>query len=56
LDSSSPNRELAEATLAAIAKHGFYLTHAANYALPAEPTRSRAKSIEEINAIPNITS
>jgi len=34
LDSSSLNHELARATLAAIAKHGFYLTHAAIQVLP----------------------
>jgi len=34
LDDGSPQRELSEATLAAIAKHGFYLTHAAIHGLP----------------------
>jgi len=34
LDKSSPKQELIKATLAAIKKHGFYLTHAALQALP----------------------
>jgi len=40
LDNSSPKYELAEATLAAIVKHGFYLTHAAVHALPVETVGS----------------
>jgi len=34
LDKSSPKQELIRATLAAIGKHGFYLTHAALQDLP----------------------
>jgi hypothetical protein len=34
LDKSSPKHDLIKATLAAIGKHGFYLTHAALQALP----------------------
>ena len=36
LDKSSPKHELIRATLDAIAKHGFYLTHAAIQALPVD--------------------
>jgi hypothetical protein len=42
LDKNSPNYELIEATLAAIAKHGFYLTHSAIHGFPvatAMPTK-----------------
>jgi hypothetical protein len=34
LDKSSPKHDLIKATLAAIGKHGFYLTHAALQNLP----------------------
>jgi hypothetical protein len=34
LDKSSPKHDLIKATLAAIAKNGFYLTHAALQSLP----------------------
>jgi hypothetical protein len=34
LDKSSPKHDLIKATLAAIRKHGFYLTHAALQNLP----------------------
>jgi hypothetical protein len=37
--------ELVEATLAATAKHGFYLTHAAIQALPVEITHDQAKNM-----------
>ena len=38
--------ELTKATLAAIAKHGFYLTHAAIHALPFATAQDEAKSSE----------
>jgi hypothetical protein len=41
LDNRSPKHDLAKATLAAIAKHGFYITHAAIPALPVEIVGSR---------------
>jgi hypothetical protein len=34
LDNSAPKYELVAATLAAIAKHGFYLTHSAIHGFP----------------------
>ena len=33
-DKNSSKHELTKATIAAIAKHGFYLTHAATHGLP----------------------
>ena len=36
LSKKTPKHELAKATLAAIAKHGFYLTHAAIQGFPIE--------------------
>jgi hypothetical protein len=46
LDNSSPKHELTKATLAAIAKHGFYLTHAAIHGLPVATAHHQAKSTE----------
>jgi hypothetical protein len=46
LDRNSPKYELTEATLAAIAKHGFYLTHAAIHGLPVATAHDGAKSTE----------
>jgi hypothetical protein len=45
-DNSSSNHELMEVTRAAIAKHGFYLTHAAIQGLPVLTAHDRAKSIK----------
>ena len=42
LDKCSPKSELNKTTLAAIAKHGFYLTHAAIHVLPAAMSQARA--------------
>lgn len=41
LDKSTPKHELIKATLAAIGKHGFYLTHAALQTLPVASARDR---------------
>jgi hypothetical protein len=46
LDKSSPNHELIEATRAAIAKHGFYLTHAAVHGLPVLAEQEQTESLE----------
>jgi hypothetical protein len=46
LDKNSPNYELNIVTLAAIAKHGFYLTHAAIHAVPVATAHVGAKSTE----------
>ena len=42
LDKSSPKRDLIKATLAAIGKNGFYLTHAALHTLPVATGDERA--------------
>jgi hypothetical protein len=46
LDKNSPNYELNIVTLAAIATHGFYLTHAAIHAVPVATAHVGAKSTE----------
>ena len=46
LDNSVLKHELTKATLAAVAKHGFYLTHAAIHALPFATAQDEAKSSE----------
>jgi hypothetical protein len=46
LDKSSAKHELIKATLDAIAKHGFYLTHAAIHALPVATAHDWAKGTE----------
>jgi len=45
-DESSPKYELTKATLAAIAKHGFCLTHAAIHPLPIETEHNRVRNTE----------
>jgi hypothetical protein len=45
-DKSSPKYELIKATLAAIAKHGFILTHAAIQPLPVAIAQRRTKKIK----------
>jgi hypothetical protein len=44
LDNSSLEQELTKATLAAIAKHGFYLTHAAIHGLPVATAHVQARA------------
>jgi len=46
LDNSVLKHELTKATLAAIAKHGFYLTHAAIHALPFATVHNEAGHTE----------
>jgi hypothetical protein len=55
LDKSSPKHELIKATLAAIGKHGFYLTHAALQTLPVATARDRAWTPERSTAAPRET-
>ena len=47
LDNSVLKHELTKATLAAIAKHGFYLTHAAIHALPVATAQDEAANSTE---------
>jgi hypothetical protein len=47
LDKNSPNYELIEATLAAIAKHGFYLTHSAIHGFPVATANAHEKSTKQ---------
>ena len=53
LDKKLPNYELIEATLAAIQKHGFYLTHSAIHGFPvaiANAHNKITKTAEEISS------
>jgi hypothetical protein len=45
-DESSPKYELTKATLAAIAKHGFCLTHAAIHPLPIATEHNQVRNTE----------
>jgi hypothetical protein len=53
LDGSSPKQELIKGTLAAIATHGFYLTHAAIHAFPVASAHDRAKNRELTRKLQN---